>query len=87
MGDDNGGLDRAGHQQVFEQGNAGNIQMVGRLVEQQQVRFFCQSECQHRAFALAARGGGGGAVFIEAEAMQKFRQPRFDGPALAVIMQ
>ena len=87
VGDDDGRLDRARNQQVFEQRNAGNVEMVGRLVEQQQVRLACHGQRQHRTFALAARGGGRRAVFIQTEAMQKLSQTRFASPALTVVVQ
>ena len=69
MGDDDGGFHRPGHQQVFQQRDAVDVEMVGGLVEQQQIGFFGQRQRQHPPLALAARGGGGGAVFIETEAM------------------
>mgnify|MGYP000544116073 CR=1 FL=1 len=38
----------------FKQRDAGNVEMVGRLVEQQQIRLHCQCQRQRRAFAFAA---------------------------------
>ena len=87
MGDDNRRLDRAGYQQVFEQRNTGYIEMVGRLIQQQQVGFACERQCEHRSFAFAAGCGGGGPIFIETEAMQKLGEPRFGRPAFAVVVQ
>ena len=54
MGDDH---DRAGKvtQRPFEPGDAFRVQMVGRLIEQQQVRLFQQQPAQRDPATLTAR--------------------------------
>ena len=54
-------------QPVFQPFDGGDIEMVGRLVEQQQVRLFGQGADQRGAAAFPARSGGGIAVEIGTE--------------------
>ncbi|MEY9789138.1 hypothetical protein ABIE77_003697 [Sinorhizobium fredii] len=56
------------------------IQIVGRLVEQQQIRLGKQHGCKRNAHAPAAGEGGGGTLLrfvIEAEPGENARRPRF----------
>ncbi len=52
---------------VFEPFDGGDVEMVGRLVEQQQPGLFGQRPHQRGAAAFAARGSGGIAIEIGAE--------------------
>ena len=56
-------------QQLFERGDAVDVEMVGGLVEQQQVRLQRQRERQCGALAFAARSGFGRALGRHAEAL------------------
>ena len=70
----------------FEQLDAVDIEMVRRLVEQQQIGFERERQRERRALALAARGERGRCVGIDAEAMQILDEPRFGAPALALVV-
>ena len=59
--------------------------MVGRLVEQQQVRREGERQRQRGALFLAARRGLGRGRLVEAEAMQVFDEPRLGAPAVALV--
>ena len=79
---------RALQQQLFERRDAVDVEMIGRLVEQQQVGL--QARARERAPRACARRRTrvcGAALRVEAEAMQEFHEPRFDAPALALVVQ
>ena len=79
--------DAGGHlqQQLFEPLDAVDVEMVRRLVEQQQLRLQRERECQRRAFALATGAVARVALGVEVKAMQKLLQPRFHSPLLAIV--
>ena len=59
-------------QQVFQRFDAVDVEMVGGLVEQQQVGRDGEGQRQRRAFALAARHRSRRRVGIHREALQVF---------------
>ncbi|MNC85714.1 hypothetical protein D3C83_13260 [compost metagenome] len=84
MGDhDGGGLL---HEQALELRDAIDIQMVGRLVEQQQLGLEREREGERRALRLPARGGIRGKVLVHLEAVQELGEPRLGAPTLALVM-
>ena len=83
VSDDDGG--RALEQQVLEQRDAVDVEVVGRLVEQQQLRLQRERECECRALALSARGGAGRDILREPEPMQELDEPGLGTPALALV--
>ena len=85
MGND----DRCRHalEQFFEQLDTGNIEMVGRLVEQQQIGLQRKGERQCRPLAFAARSGRRISGFVQTEALQIFGQPGLHPPALALVVK
>ena len=86
MGNNDRGFDLALDQQVFEQRDAGDVEMVGRLIQQQQVGLHGEGQRQCSAFAFAAGGGLRRTRFIQTEAVQVFEQPRVSTPAFAFVM-
>ena len=85
VGDD----DRRRHalEQLFEQLDAGDIEMVGRLVEQQQIGLQRKGERQCCTLAFAARGGRRIGGFVQTESLQVFGQPGLHPPALALVVE
>src|SRR6185437_16100501 len=75
---------RSLEQQFLEPLDRTDVQMIGRLVEQQQIRLGCEGKGQGRALALSARARRRSQVRLELEAVQIFRQPRLEAPALAL---
>src|SRR5688572_27720152 len=71
VGDDDRGLLQ---QQVFQHQDAVDVEVVGRLVEQQQVGLEGEGPRQRGALALAARHALRRAVGVEAEAVEEFLQ-------------
>ena len=71
--------------QVLEQRDAVDIEVIGRLVEQQQIRRERQRQRERRALLLATRRRRGRRRFVETEAVQIFDEPRFDAPAFALV--
>ena len=61
-----------------------DVQVIGRLVEQQQVGLERQRERQRGALALASRQLRGRCASVEAEAVQVFDESSFDTPARRV---
>ena len=72
-------------QQVLEQRDAVDVEVVGRLVEQQQLRLQRERERQRRPLALAARGGVGRDILREPEPMQELDEAGLGTPALALV--
>ena len=64
---------RAQHQRL-ERFDAGDVEMVGRLVEQQDVGLLRERRGERGALSLAARGARGIELRIDAEALLVFRQ-------------
>src|SRR5207302_135086 len=83
MGDHDGG--RHFEQQLLEPLDAGNVEMVRRLIEQQQVGLQGERERQRRALALAARDRRGRSAVLDLEAVQEFRQAGLQAPAFAFV--
>ena len=72
-------------QQLFELLDAGDVQVVGGLIEQQQVRFQRQGERQRRALALAAGGPGGVDRTVDLESRRELDQPGLASPAPPLV--
>jgi len=72
-------------EQVLDEADAVDVEVVGRLVEQQQLRLQRQRQRQGRALAFAAGGDRGVQRFVEPEAVQVLDQPRFRLPARALV--
>ncbi len=72
-------------QQLLEDLDAVDVEMVGRLVEQQQFGIERERQRQRRALAFAARHLRRRGVGIHREAVQELRQPRLDGMAVALV--
>ncbi len=85
VGDD----DRRGllHEQGLEPGDAVDIQMVGRLVEQQELGLEREREGERRALHLPARGGGGIEVLVHLETVQVLGEARLETPSFAIILK
>ncbi len=62
------------------------VEVIGGLVEQQQVGRERERERQRRALALAARRGLGTHRLVEAEAMQVLDESRLGAPMLALVV-
>ena len=78
---------RAIEQQLFEPLDAVDVEVVGRLVEQQQVGLERQrARPAPRACVRRPRAPDGAAVAVEAEAVQVLDQARFGAPALALVL-
>ncbi len=73
-------------EQILEQRDAGDIEVVGGLVEQQQIGFLGERQRQCGALALAARGPRGVGVLVHIEAMRVFAEPCLEAPAFLVVM-
>ncbi len=69
----------------LKQSNAIDIEVIGRLIEQQQIRLEGQRQRECCPLALAAGECARILAFAEAESMQHFNQPRLGTPALALI--
>src|SRR6185436_12729227 len=78
---------RALQQQFLQCRDAVDVEVIGRLIEQQQIGLQRQSESERRAFALAARRSLRSALGIDIESMQELGQTRIDTPALTLIVQ
>ena len=72
--------------ELLDQRDAVEVEMIGRLVQQQEVRRQRERERQRRALLLAARRGLGRGRLVEAEAMQVFDEPRLGAPAVALVV-
>jgi hypothetical protein len=72
--------------QLLHQRDAVEVEVVGRLVEEQEVRCQRQREGQRRALLLPARCGLRGGCLVEPEAMQVFDEPRLRAPAVALVL-
>ena len=70
---------------AFEQRDAVDIEVVRRLVEQQQVGLERQRQCERGALALATRCALRRFRLVKTEAVQEFREPRLDTPARALV--
>ena len=66
--------------------DAGDIEVVGRLVEQQEIGFLGERQRQRGPFALAARGAHGVGELVDVETMGVFAEPCFQAPAFLVVM-
>jgi hypothetical protein len=71
--------------EAFEQRDAVDVEMVGGLVQQQQVRLERQRERQRSALDFAAGRALRRRRLVEPESMQVFGQPRVDAPAIALV--
>jgi hypothetical protein len=83
MGDEDCGRDL--QQQLFQPLDALDVEVVGGLIQKQQVGLQCERQCQCRPLALAARARCRRSFLVEVKAMQEFRQARFHAPALALV--
>src|SRR5262249_8932648 len=72
-------------QQLLEPLDARDVEMVGRLIEEQQVRLQSQRESQCGALALTAGAGCGSVLRVEIESLHELGQPGLESPALALI--
>ena len=72
-------------QQFLEGFDAVDVEMVGRLVEQQQFGIEGEGQRQCRALAFAARHLRRGGVGIHGESMQELLQPRLDRVAVTLV--
>ena len=73
-------------QQIFERLDAVDVEMVGRLVEQQQIRIQREGQRERGAFALAARDLRRRRVDVHVESMQELGEARLDGVAVPLVM-
>ena len=85
MGDEYAG-GRALGEQVFQQLDAVDVEVVGRFVEQQQLRLEGEGEGQCRPLAFTPRGHGRAQVFVDPEPVQVLDQPRLGTPARALVV-
>ena len=83
MGDDD--ARRQAAHLLLQVGDGGDVEVVRRFVEQQQVGLQREGERQRRALALAARARRRWRRVVEAEAVQVLDQPGLDAPALALV--
>ncbi len=83
MGDDDGGGSL--EEQVLEERDAVDVEVIGRLIEQQELRLERECQCECRSLALAARARVGAHGLVEPEAMQEFDQPDLGVPAQALV--
>ncbi len=72
-------------EQLLQQHDAVDVEVVGRLVEQQQRRLERERQGKRRALGLSARRAGGGGAGVDGEAMQVLGQARAQPPALALV--
>ncbi len=71
--------------QLLDQRDAVEVEVIGRFVEEQEVRREGQRQGQRRALLLATGRRLRRGCLVETEAMQEFDQPRFRSPALALV--
>ena len=71
--------------QLLDQRDAVDVEMVGGLVEQQQVGRQRERQRERRALASRRRRPLGRGRLVEAEAMQELDQPRLGAPAVALV--
>ena len=76
---------RASQQQVLEQRDGVDVEVVGRLVEQQQVGRQREGERERGALGLAPGQLRRILRLVEPEAMQVLDESRFDAPAVAFV--
>ena len=74
-------------QELLEQRDAVDVEVVGRLVEQQEIGRERERQRKRRALALAAGRLRGRHRLVETEAMQVLDQPRLGAPVLALVVQ
>src|SRR6185295_101229 len=74
-------------QQLFELCDAVDVEMVGGLVEEQQLGLESECERERRAFAFAARAVQRRTLWIKIETVQELVQAGLKPPAIAVIVQ
>src|SRR5262249_45589351 len=72
-------------QQLLESLDSLDVEMVGRLIEQQQIRFQSQRQGQCGALALTAGAGRGSMLRVEIEPLHELGQPGLESPALALV--
>ena len=70
------------HQQLFEPGDGVQVQVVGRLVQQQHVRFGHQCLRQSHPFFGPARKRAHDGIFVQVQAVQSFLDPLLPVPAI-----
>ena len=66
--------------------DAVEVEVVGRLVEQQQLGLEREREGERRALRLPARGRLGREVLVHLEAVQELGEPRLGAPALPLVV-
>ena len=72
--------------ELLDSRDAVDIEVIGRFVQEQQVRRHGERERQRRALLLAAGSGFGCARLVQPEAMQIFDEPRLRAPAVALVV-
>src|SRR5437762_1306584 len=60
---------RRAQQQAFERQDAVDVEVVGRLIQQQDVGLLREGRRERRALSLAARGARGIEIWIDAETL------------------
>src|SRR6185437_7971789 len=73
-------------QQLLQPLDGADIEVIRRLIEQQQVRLSGERKGERRTLALAARARRRRHPGLELEAMQELRQASLEAPALALIV-
>ncbi len=73
-------------QQLLERLDAFDVEMVGGLIEQHQVRIHRERQRERGALALATGDRSGRGVRIHRESLQEFVEPRFARPLRAVVV-
>ena len=73
-------------QQLLEALDAVDVEVVGRLVQQQQARFERKGAGERRALALPAGQPRGARGALEAQPVQVLHEPGVDAPADAVVV-
>ena len=81
--DDDRGRPR--EQQGLQPLDALDVEVIRRLVEQQQLRFQRQRRGQRRALALTAGHSGGRRRSVDSESVQVFDQPGLEAPAGSLV--
>ena len=76
---------RHSRQRLLEQFDAGDVQVVGRLVEQQQFGLERKRQRERTALGLATRGSRRIGVRVEPETLQVLGKPGFIAPPLAIV--
>ena len=84
MGDE----DRARHlhQELLEALDAADVEMIGGLIQQQELRLQRECECQRRALALATGAHVWRLIGLEIKALQILRQARLPAPKFALVV-